>query len=150
MAGGKQKEKANKRRTLFGRTVDLDTLPAANAMHTCLHKPKGRTGCCYSGKSQISRALLREWVHLSRLSRSLALTLNRVCMFFFCVSDHFENLWFYAIFCLGGFSCLFFYVPPLIFNRQPTQLKFRALLKGVLFKSTCVISDCKSHSSGSG
>lgn len=111
MAGGKGKKKnTNKKRTLFGRTMDLDTLAAANAVHTHLHKPKGRTGCCYSGRSQICRALLQECMHLSGLSRSLALTLNHVCVFFFCVPDHFENLWFYTVFCCGGFSCLFFYM----------------------------------------
>lgn len=99
-----------KKRTLFGRT--LDTLPAANAVHSHLHKSKGRAGCCYSDKSQICRALLREHMRLSGLPRSPNLTLNHVCMFFFHVPDHFENLWFYAIFCLGGFSCLFFHVSP--------------------------------------
>lgn len=87
---------------------------------------------------------------LSELSRSLALTLNHVCMFFFCVPDHFKNLWFYTIFCLGGFSCLFFYVSLLILNRQLTELKFKALLKGQILKSACMISDRKSHCIGSG
>lgn len=151
MAGGKGKKKnTNKKRTLFGRTMDLDTLAAANAVHTHLHKPKGRTGCCYSGRSQICRALLQERMHLSGLSRSLALTLNHVCVFFFCVPDHFENLWFYTVFCCGGFSCLFFYVSLLILNRQLTELKFRSLLKGQILKSACMISDHKSNYIGSG
>lgn len=95
-------------------------LCAADAMQTHLHKPKGRTGCCYSGKSQICTSLPQECVCFSGLSKSLALTLNHISMFFFCVPDHFENLWFYTIFCLGDSWFLFFYVSPLILNRQLT------------------------------
>lgn len=72
-----------------------------------------------------------------------------VC-FFFYVPDHLEKLWFYTAFCFGGFSCLFFYVSPLILNRQLTELKFRASLKGQILKSACMISDHKSHCTGSG
>lgn len=51
-----------------------------------------RTGCCYPGKSQTCTSLPWEWVCFSRLSRALALTLNHISMFFFCMPDHFENL----------------------------------------------------------
>ena len=95
MAGGKgQKNNTDKKRTLFGRTVDLDTLPAANAVHKYLHRPKDRAGCCHSGKSQTCRMVLRKYTCFSELFTSLALMLNHVCMLFFCVWDHFENLWF--------------------------------------------------------
>lgn len=95
-------------------------LCAADTMQTHLHKLKGRTGCCYCGKSQICTSLPQECVCFSGLSKSLALTLNHISMFFFCVPDHIENLWFYTIFCLRDSWFLFFYVSPLILNRQLT------------------------------
>lgn len=121
------------KRTLFGRT--LDTLPAANAVHSHLHKSKGRAGCCYSDKSQICRALLREHVRLSGLPRSPNLTLNHVCMFFFPCARPF---WEFVI--LQNFLPRRLFMSVLsCFTVQLTELKFRTLLRGQFLKSACVI-----------
>lgn len=76
MAGGKGRKNNNnkkkkKRKTLSGKMAALDTLPAAKAVRSHLHKSKGRGGCCYCDGPQICRVLLWEYVRLSGLPRSL-------------------------------------------------------------------------------
>jgi len=73
--GGKEEKiiitKRKKKKTLSGKMAALDTLPAAKAVRSHLHKSKGRGGCCYCDGPQICRVLLWEYVRLSGLPRSL-------------------------------------------------------------------------------
>lgn len=122
MAGGKLKRKIAmwKGPYLAEVWIWIPCMQLTPCRHICTNQRGCRTGCCYPGKSETCTSLPWECVCFSGLSRALALTLNHISMFFFCVPDHFENLWFYTIFCLGDSWFLFFYVSPLILNRQLT------------------------------